>query len=381
MRRHLLVTNDFPPKVGGIQAYLWELWRRLDPSTFSVLTASSHPEADDFDRAQAARGVVVRRVEASTLFLPTPTVLGRIRDEVQSSGAGLVVLDPALPLGLAGPRLEVPYAVVVHGAETAVPARLPLARHGLARVLDRAALVIAAGRYPADVVRSALGTRSDRTVSIPPGVDAKRFFPLEPGARRAARARFGLPADGALVLSVSRLVPRKGMDVLIEAVARLRPSFPDLTLAIAGRGRQATHLARLAQAAGCWVHLLGGVADADLPVLHGAADIFAMACRNRWGGLEQEGFGIVFLEAAAAGVPQVAGSSGGSDEAVEHGSTGFVVERPQDPAAVAAALRRLLADPDRRQRMGAAARSRAESSFNYDQLAPRLARALAEVGG
>jgi phosphatidylinositol alpha-1,6-mannosyltransferase len=137
----------------------------------------------------------------------------------------------------------------------------------------------------------------------------------------------------------------------------------------------------MARAAGRWVRLLGGVADDDLPALVGAADVFAMACRNRWGGLEQEGFGIVFMEAAAAAVPQVAGASGGSDEAVEDGVTGFVVERPRDPGAVAGALRRLLVDPDRRHRMGTAARARATSSFSYDRLAPRLADALAEVGG
>jgi phosphatidyl-myo-inositol dimannoside synthase len=212
-------------------------------------------------------------------------------------------------------------------------------------------------------------------------VDGGRFTPLDPEARRAARGRFGLPVDGPLIVSVSRLVPRKGMDVLIEAALRLRPSFPQLSLAIAGRGRDQRRLERIARAAGRWVRLLGGVPEDDLPALLGAADVFAMACRDRWGGLEQEGFGIVFVEAAAAGVPQVAGASGGSDEAVDDGVTGFVVERPQDPAAVAAALRRLLVDRDRRQRMGAAARVRATSSFSYDLLAPRLADALAEMGG
>jgi phosphatidylinositol alpha-1,6-mannosyltransferase len=247
---HLLVTNDFPPKVGGIQAYLWELWRRLDPATFSVLTASSHPDADAFDRQQAARGVEIRRVGASTLFFPTPSVIARIRQTVTETGAGLVLLDPALPLGLAGRRLGVPYGVVLHGAEAAIPARLPLARQVLGRVVSGAVLVVAAGRYPAEMARAVVGTGAPPIVSIPPGVDGGRFTPLDPQARRDARARFGLPADGPLVVSVSRLVPRKGMDVLIEAASRLRPSVPQLTLALAGRGRDHARLERMARAAG-----------------------------------------------------------------------------------------------------------------------------------
>jgi phosphatidylinositol alpha-1,6-mannosyltransferase len=183
------------------------------------------------------------------------------------------------------------------------------------------------------------------------------------------------------VVSVSRLVPRKGMDVLIAAAARLVPSFPDLTVAIGGRGRDAGRLEDLARRTGAPVRLLGPVPDADLAALVGSADVFAMACRTRWAGLEQEGFGIVFLEAAAAGVPQVAGQSGGAAEAVVDGQTGLVVGRPHDPAAVAHALRRMLADPDLRRRMGEAGRQRAVASFDYARLAPRLADALGEVGG
>jgi phosphatidylinositol alpha-1,6-mannosyltransferase len=140
-------------------------------------------------------------------------------------------------------------------------------------------------------------------------------------------------------------------------------------------------LAQLVRQTGAPVRLLGKVADADLATLVGAADVFAMACRNRWAGLEQEGFGIVFLEAAAAGVPQVAGRSGGAHEAVVDGETGVVVDRPQDPGSVALALRRLLADPELRRQMGEAGRRRAVASFDYARLAPRLADALGDVGG
>jgi phosphatidylinositol alpha-1,6-mannosyltransferase len=122
------------------------------------------------------------------------------------------------------------------------------------------------------------------------------------------------------------------------------------------------------------------VSDHDLPLLDGAADVWAMLCRDRWFGLEQEGFGIVFLEAAASGVPQVAGRSGGAHEAVADGVTGLVVQDPSDPRAVAAALRTLLEDEPMRRRLGHAARERAEKEFDYDVLAARLRAALEQAG-
>jgi phosphatidylinositol alpha-1,6-mannosyltransferase len=169
------------------------------------------------------------------------------------------------------------------------------------------------------------------------------------------------------------------MDVLIEAVDRLAPSYPDLTLAIAGDGRERRRLERLAAQSPQDVRVLGRVSDDDRSALLGAADVFVMACHNRWFGLEQEGFGIVFLEAAAAGVPQIAGASGGAPEAVLDGVTGLVVDAPGDPGAVAEALRALLADPTRRRHMGRAARTRVQESFDTGVLASRLADALAGV--
>ncbi len=379
-QHHLLVTNDFPPKVGGIQAYLWELWRRLDPSTFTVLTASSDPGAGAFDRHQADAGIRIERVKAPVL-LPVASHVRRLRTLAREVGASLVVIDPALPLGLAGPFLHLPYGVVLHGAEVAIPGRLPVARPALAAVLNRARLVICAGRYPAAEARRAAPSMTAPLVEVPPGVDLDRFRPLTEEERAKARSTWGLPSDGPLVVSISRLVPRKGMDVLIAAAAALEPSFPGLTVAIAGDGRDLGRLRDLVRSSGAPVRLLGRVDDDDLPRLYGAADVFAMACRNRWLGLEQEGFGIVFLEAAAAGVAQVAGRSGGADEAVVDGETGLVVADPSDPGAVAHALRELLGDGDRRRRMGRAARLRVEQSFGYGFLARRLAHALQDVEG
>jgi len=378
---HLLVTNDFPPKVGGIQAYLWELWRRLDPDSFAVLTASSDPGADAFDAEQAARGIRIERVPSKVL-VPTPALVRRIRRSAERVGADLVVLDPAVPLGVIGPRLGLPYAVLLHGAEVAIPGRLPVSRSVLAHVVRGSSLVISAGGYPAAEARRAVrGRGMPRVVEIPPGVDLERFTPLDDGERIRARSDLGLPVEGPLVVSVSRLVPRKGMDVLVDAAAQLADRYPDLTVAIAGRGRDAERLAGRVAELGAPVRLLGGVSDADLPRLVGAADVFVMLCRNRWLGLEQEGFGIVFLEAAAAGVAQVAGASGGAGEAVEDRVTGVVVRRPTEAGDVARALADLLDDPTGREAMGRAARSRAEASFDYDVLAPRLGASLSDVNG
>jgi phosphatidyl-myo-inositol dimannoside synthase len=379
VKRHLLVTNDFPPKVGGIQNYLWDLWSRLDPSSFVVLTASSDDSASAFDAAQAERGIRIVRVPGRILFFPSPDALATVRAAVEEHRVDLVLLDPALPLGLLGPHVGVPYGVVLHGAEVTVPGRLPGSRAALARVLRDARLIVSAGRYPAAEARRVVPDFGGSLVEIPPGVDVGHIVPLEADERRATRTRLGLPTEGPLLTSVSRLVPRKGMDVLIAAANRLAASYPDLVVAIAGDGRELDHLRRLAALSPLRVEVLGRVSQEDRAALLGAADVFVMACRNRWLGLEQEGFGIVFLEAAAAGVPQVAGDSGGASEAVLDGETGLVVADPGNPGAVAEALRSLLVDPDRRRRMGQAARSRVQESFDNDILASRLAEALAGV--
>jgi phosphatidylinositol alpha-1,6-mannosyltransferase len=361
----LLVTNDFPPKVGGIQSYLYELWRRLPPLETTVLT-TAYPGAAEWDAAQRFR---VERVRQRTLF-PRPGLARRVDSLAREVGADVVFLDPMLPLGLVGPRLRAaPYVVVAHGAEVTVPGRLPGGRVLARRVLRGAAGIVAAGTYPAQVA-----TRVARVplpaINVPPGVDPGRFRPLSQDESVAARRRFGLATDRPVVLGVSRLVPRKGFDVLIDAFAGLDP---DVQLAIGGGGRDAVRLASRATRRGIAgrTRFLGRVPDADLPDLYGCADVFAMLCRERWGGLEAEGYGIVFVEAAACGVPAVAGRSGGAHEAVVDGETGLVVE-PRDVGGVRAALDRLLGDDALRARFGAAARRRAADELSYDQLVTRL---------
>jgi phosphatidylinositol alpha-1,6-mannosyltransferase len=370
MTRHLLVTNDFPPKIGGIQSYLWELWRRLPPDSF-VVYCTPHRGATEFDREQPFR--VIRSPEP--VLLPYPWLARRVDRLADEVGASLVLLDPAVPLGAIGPRLRHPYGVVLHGAEVTVPARLPGLRRVLRRVLRGSRLVVAAGSYPA-VEATRLAGRSLPVVVVPPGVDVERFRPLSPAEIARARADLELPADRPLVLAVSRLVPRKGFDTVLRAAARARAAVPDLVVAIAGAGRDRARLERMATELGVPTVFLGRVPDAVLPALFGCADVFAMLCRVRWGGLEQEGFGIVFVEAGAAGVAQLAGASGGAAEAVEDGVTGFVIDPATDAQQVSTALVSLLTDAALRERMGSEARARAVREFRYDVLTDRLATAL-----
>jgi phosphatidylinositol alpha-1,6-mannosyltransferase len=371
---HLLVTNDFPPKVGGIQTYLWELWRRLPPGDVTVLT-TAHDDAAAFDATQPYR--IVRTKDK--VLLPTPAVKRRIERLRNEVGATLVVLDPAVPVGLVGPSLDGPYAIVLHGSE--LIGRIPVGgSRAMGEVVKRSVHVIAAGNYPASEARRVAGERTPPITVIPPGVDTERFRPAAgEGERGATRRRFGIDEDADLVVGVSRLVPRKGFDVLIEAAAGLRSTHPKLRVAIGGSGRDADRLQKRIDETGSPAVLLGRIDDDDLPHLYAAADAFAMCCRTRWAGLEPEGFGIVFLEAASCGVPQLAGDSGGAADAVVHGETGLVVAEPRDPSKVADALRRLLDDPAYRRELGRRSRERAVAEFTYDHLARRLGSVLDEL--
>ena len=368
--KHLLVTNDFPPKIGGIQNLLWEWWRRLPPQSFVVLT-SPHKDSKAFDAMQEFE---IRRVPEPVL-MPHPLMVNRVNRLAAEIGADFIVLDPALPLGLIGPSLELPYMVVVHGAEVTVPGRLPVFKQALSYVLRHSEHIIAAGGYPAGEARRAGGDNLDITV-VPPGVDTQRFRPLSEPERASARVGLGVATDAQIIVGVSRLVPRKGFDTLIRAAAKLRTSHPRLVVMIAGSGRDRDRLERLSDELSAPVRFLGRVSNDVLPKLYGCADIAAMLCRSRWGGLEQEGFGIVFAEAAACGVPQIAGNSGGAAEAVLDGVTGRVIANPTDVQAVADTIHDLLSYDELRNSMQVASRQRALDEFDYNVLVARLAEVL-----
>ncbi len=373
MARHLLVTNDYPPKTGGIQVYLHELWQRLEPGRGVVLTASSHPDAAHFD---ASTDVVVERIAATTLFLPTPRALAAIEAAIERHQPDLVLLDPAWPLGLLGPWLSRPYGVVLHGAEVTIPGRIPLVASTLRYVLSHAEVAVCAGSYPEAEARRNAADRMPPVIQIPPGVDTARFVPQTPEQRAALRSSLGIADDAFLVSSYSRLVPRKGMDTLIRASARLGARRPTLRVVIGGAGRDRARLEKLANRLGAPVTFLGRIPDDQLVPLLGSSDLMVMDCRSRWLGLEQEGFGIVFVEAGACGVAQVAGRSGGSHEAVLNGESGTVVANSRSVRALESAMADLMDDPQRRGAYAQRARDLAVERFDWDRLAHRLSREL-----
>ncbi len=378
---HLLVTNDFLPKVGGIQSYLWELWRRLPAGRCTVLTtpySGDRSVVEAFDRAAPMPIVRTRQ----RWLLPTAVLYRQVVALADEIGATHIVLDPAVPVGVLGPMLRkqgLTYSVVLHGAEVTVPGRLPGSAQVLRKVLRNAEHVISAGKYPLAEAERCAGRSLPSTV-IAPGVDIRRFVPADASRRAETRLRLGLPPIGGapLIVTASRHVPRKGIDTLIEAAGVLAPRYPGLTVAIASKGRQTASLKRLAASArrrsgeALDVRFLGRIDDQTLVDLYAAADLNATLCRTRWGGLEQEGFGIIFVEAAACGVASIAGDSGGSGEAVQDGITGALVPRPVDVAATVPVLDALLADRDRLPILGGAARNHAVEHFDYDRLAGQL---------
>ncbi len=374
MPRHLLVTNDYPPKTGGIQVYLHELWRRLEPERAVVVTATSAPGTEAFDKTSE---IAVERIDAKTLFFPTRRAKRAIESAIKRHRPELVLLDPAWPLGLLGPRLSVPYGVVVHGAEITVPGRIPFVASSLRHVLRHAAVAICAGTYPESEVRRIAAEYAPPIIQVPPGVDTGRFGPVAASRRGEVRASLGLREDAFLVSSYSRLVPRKGMDTLIRAATRLKNQFPNLQIAIGGSGRDEKRLRTLATRLAAPVTFLGRVPDDVLPDWLGSSDLMVMDCRSRWFGLEQEGFGIVFVEAASTGVAQIAGRSGGSHEAVQNGVTGFVVGNSRSDELLAKAIRTLMTDDALRTQFGRASREVAVDRFDWNTLAARLSTELA----
>ncbi|BBX45179.1 GDP-mannose-dependent alpha-(1-6)-phosphatidylinositol monomannoside mannosyltransferase [Mycobacterium cookii] len=373
MSRVLLVTNDFPPRRGGIQSYLVELASRLAATGEHTLTvyAPQWKDADKFD-ADAAGYEVVRH--PGTLMLPEPTVDRRMRRLIAERGIDTVWFGAAAPLGLLTQRARRAGARRVlastHGHEVGW-SMLPVARSVLRRIGDDTDVVTFVSRYTRGRFASAFGPNA-ALEHLPPGVDTDRFRP-DAASRTELRARYGL-GERPTVLCLSRLVPRKGQDMLIRALPTIRRRVDGAALVIAGGGPYLTALHELAERVGVSDHVVftGGIPAADLPGYHAMADVFAMPCRTRGAGLDVEGLGIVFLEASATGVPVIAGSSGGAPETVQDNKTGMVVDgRSVDQ--IADAVSGLLSDPDRAAAMGAAGRDWVTAQWRWDDLAGRLA--------
>ncbi|GIF95337.1 glycosyltransferase family 4 protein [Catellatospora citrea] len=369
--RSLLVTNDFPPRPGGIQQFLHNLAMR-QPDGELVVYASTWRDPKQFDAEQPYP--VVR--DRTGVLLPTPRVARRVAELARAEGCDRVWFGAAAPLGLLAQGLRrragVRRAVgITHGHEIGWAA-LPGARSALRRIADGNDVLTYLGEYQRVRLARALGERTSLQ-RLAPGVDSATYHPDVDGA--AVRARHGLTGRPVIVC-VSRLVPRKGQDTLVRALPLVRRAVPDAALLLVGGGPHRPTVQRLARELDVADHvvLTGSVSWAELPMHYAAGDVFAMPCRTRNRGLDVEGLGIVYLEASAVGLPVIAGDSGGAPDAVREGETGYVVPG-RDVDALAARLVELLSDDALRTKMGAAGRSWVEQEWGWDLQARRL-RAL-----
>ncbi|MFF5280815.1 glycosyltransferase family 4 protein [Streptomyces sp. 62] len=380
MHKTLIVTNDFPPRPGGIQAFLHNMALRLDPDRI-VVYASTWKRSREGIEATAAFDAeqpftVVR--DRTTMLLPTPRVTARATALLREHGCESVWFGAAAPLGLMAPALRRAGArrlvATTHGHEAGW-AQLPAARQLLRRIGEGTDTITYLGEYTRSRIATALTpAAADRMVQLPPGVDEKTFHPDSGGDE--VRARLGL-SDRPVVVCVSRLVPRKGQDTLIRAMPEILRRVPDAVLLIVGGGPYEKDLHRLAAETGVAgsVRFTGAVPWSELPAHYGAGDVFAMPCRTRRGGLDVEGLGIVYLEASATGLPVVAGDSGGAPDAVLDGETGWVV-RGESAEETADRVATLLLDPELRARMGERGRAWVEDRWRWDLLAERLRELL-----
>jgi len=379
--RVLLVTNDYPPRRGGIQSYLEALVDHLIGDTSSgvdalTVYAPKWKGAEDYDAAAAAAGYDVVR-HPTTLMLPEPAVATRMRRLIEQRNVDTVWFGAAAPLAVMAPLARTAGAQRViastHGHEVGW-SMLPLARTALRHIGNHTDVITYISAYTRRRFASAFGPGA-ALEHVPPGVDVERFAPNEV-ARADLRARYRL-GERPVVVCVSRLVPRKGQDMLIRALPAIRQRAPGTALVIVGGGPHRTALHRLVHSVGVAEHVVftDGVPTEELPDHHAMADVFAMPCRTRGAGLDVEGLGIVYLEASATGVPVVAGRSGGAPETVLDGRTGLIVDGT-DVGAIAAAVGDLLADPARAAAMGAAGRQWAVEHWQWRNQAERLARLL-----
>jgi phosphatidyl-myo-inositol dimannoside synthase len=368
-----VVTNDFPPRVGGIQQFVHQIVDRLPPDDVVVLT-SGHKGDESLDATLPYR--VVRHPRYP--MVPTPAVVSLAADLLRTQHCEAVWFGAAAPLALMTPSLRRAGAVRVvattHGHEVAW-AKLPGAASALRRISGRVDVLT----YLTDYSRTAIAkvaARGTRFEQLSPGVDTEVFSPAVSG--EPVRQRYGL-GSRPVVVCVSRLVKRKGQDTLIAAWPQVLARVPDAALLIASGGPYANQLAHLVATTGVSdsVHLTGPVDWAELPAHYAAGDVFAMPCRTRRAGLDVEGLGIVFLEASASGLPVIAGRSGGAPDAVLEGRTGYVVD-PRDKAELAGRIVELLTDPVSARTMGVVGRAWAEREWNWDEMAGRLSRWLSE---
>ncbi len=396
MPKVLIVSNDFPPRRGGIQSFVHALASRLPPGSV-VVYAPRWAGAAAFDARQPFP--VIRH--PTSLMLPVPSVARRAARILTEHDCDTVLFGAAAPLGLLAPSLRRAGArrivAITHGHEAGWAA-LPVARWLLRRIGDRVDVLTYLGEYfRARLSRALSAGAAARMVRLAPGVDTAAFRPGAGGD--TIRKRLGL-GDRPVVVCVSRMVPRKGQDTLIRAWPRVRATMTGRNatargtvaprgagggaadggpvLLLVGDGPYRAKLGRLVQRAGLSdsVVFTGPVPAADLPAYYDAGDVFAMPCRTRRAGLDVEGLGIVYLEASASGLPVVGGDSGGAPDAILAGETGYVVPG-RDAAAVADRITGLLADPSGAGAMGEKGVAWVDREWRWELVADRLRAILA----
>lgn len=373
MRRTLIVTNDFPPRRGGIQSFVHALAVRLPAGSVTVYAPKWDGDRD-FDAEQPFP--VVRH--PGSLMLPVRSVSGRAAAIAREHDCAAVLFGAAAPLGLITPALRragVTRAVALTHGHEAGWAALPGARALLRRIGDEVDTVTYLGEYFRTRLGRALSpAAAARMVRLAPGVDVDAFRPGAGG--NEVRDRLGL-AGRPVVVCVSRMVPRKGQDTLIDAWPAVLRRLPDAVLLLVGDGPYRGALAQRAARAGLGgaVRFTGAVPQAELPAHYAAGDVFAMPCRTRRGGLDVEGLGIVYLEASATGLPVIGGDSGGAPDAILDGETGYVVPGG-DPVAVSRRIIELLSEPATARAMGEKGLAWVHREWRWELAADRLTTLL-----
>lgn len=366
-----VVTNDFPPRIGGINYYVDQLMRRFTPGSVTVFS-SSYAGWQEFDREYPHE---VIRLDTE-MMLPTPSVRRRLHEELRSRRPDVVVFGATWPLGHMGPairrKLDIPYLGFTHGLELTATLVPGLLRH----IGHDAAMLTACSAWAKGKLEGAFGWKG-RMAVLPSGIDTERFHPAVSDA--AVRERHSL-GSAPVVCCVSRLVPRKGQDMLIRAMPAMLRQVPDMKLMIVGVGPYDAVLRKLASDTGVAdrVVFTGAASYQELAAYFRAGDVFAMPCRVRWFGFDIEALGAVFLQGAAVGRPVIAGATGGAPETVIEGKTGFAVD-PTRPEALVQAIVPLLQDRQRADAMGRAGADWVHREWTWDRMAERLKDLLNKI--
>ncbi len=376
MKKILFVTNDFGPRAGGIESFIMGLVERLPKESVTVFT-SSQGDTSAYDAKWKTDGVEVIRDRAKML-LPTPRVARAIRSIVKNDPPSVACFGAAAPLGLLAPTLRKAgvqrIVSLTHGHEVwwarVFPFSLAIRRVG--NTVD--ALTYLGDFTKRNISRSLSPKAQKAMVHLAPGIDTFHFVPSE--APSKLRDELGLTYKSVIV-SVGRLVPRKGQDRLIEALPLIRKSISNVHLLLVGEGSYRKSLEKMVvdKDLSSAVTFVGRVHYAKLPEYFQCGDIFAMPSRSRLAGLEVEGLGIVYLEAGACGLPVIAGNSGGAPDAVVDGVTGIVVDGT-NVNEIAAAIVRVLSDPAKAKAMGEKGNEWVRSGWSWKIWSDKFAQLL-----